>query len=209
LSGSKDFAFPCSDTWIERIRRSTSNAKLGSRDSDNKVDIVYKISFGCQSQLTFRFGAVQMTTGLNGTLLKVAAVLWVIWGLVHLLAGVIVLTSDASGGFAAIADAIDAETLAADYAPAVGGILNQHGWNLGWFGVATIVGGVLVWKGNVTAIWVTGMVGGLADLGYLLFVDFPGYVNFFPGTVMTFVSGSAILLSFYVWRTGRADGSAA
>ena len=43
------------------------------------------------------------------------------------------------------------------------------------------------------------MVGGLADLGYLLFVDLPGYVNFFPGTVMTFVSGSAILLSLWVW----------
>ena len=47
------------------------------------------------------------------------------------------------------------------------------------------------------------MIGGLADLGYLLFVDFPGYVNFFPGTVMTFVSATAIALSFYVWLTTR------
>lgn len=131
--------------------------------------------------------------------LKIAAVLWVVWGLVHTLAGVIVLTSDASGGFAAIADAIDPELLKADYHPAAGGVLNQHGWNLGWFGIATIVGGILVWRQNITAIWVTGMVGGLADLGYLLFVDFPGYVNFFPGTVMTFISGAAILISFWVW----------
>lgn len=135
--------------------------------------------------------------------LKIAAGLWVIWGLVHLLAGIIVLTSDASGGFQAIADAVAAETLAADYHPAVGGILNQHGWNLGWFGVATVIGAFLIWKQNITAIWVTGMVGGLADLGYLLFVDLPGFVNFFPGTLMTFISASAIILSFWVWFTMR------
>ncbi len=135
--------------------------------------------------------------------LKIAAILWVIWGLVHTFAGVMVLVSDASGGFQAIADAVDPAALQADYHAAVGGVLNQHGWNLGWFGIATIIGAVLIWKQNITAIWVTGMIGGLADLGYLLFVDFPGYVNFFPGTVMTFISGSAILLSFWVWKSNR------
>ena len=145
-------------------------------------------------------------TSTQALILKVSAGLWVIWGGGHMLAGVIVLTSDAAGGFAAIADAVDPATLQADYAPAVGGILNQHGWNLGWFGLATIIGGVMVWRQNMTAIWVTAMVGGLADLGYLLYVDLPGYVNFFPGTVMTFVSGSASVLSFAVWlpRRGKA-----
>lgn len=136
-------------------------------------------------------------------MLKAAAILWVVWGLVHLFAGIMVLISDASGGFQAIADAVAPETLESDYAPAVGGILNQHGWNLAWFGLATIIGAYFVWKGNHTAIWVTGMVGGLADLGYLLFVDLPGYVHFFPGTIMTFISGTAIVLSFYVWLTTR------
>ena len=139
----------------------------------------------------------------HALMLKIAAVLWVIWGAVHLLAGVIVLTSDAAGGFQAIADAVPPEAMAGEYHPAAGGILNQHGWNLGWFGIATIIGGILVWRQNMTAIWVTGMVGGLADIGYLLFVDLPGYVNFFPGTVMTFVSGSAIVLSFIVWWAHR------
>ncbi len=135
--------------------------------------------------------------------LKLATVLWVIWGLVHLVAGVIVLSSDASGGFQAIADAIDPDTLAHAYEPAVGGILNQHGWNLAWFGVATVIGAIFIWRGNMTAIWVTGMIGGLADLGYLFFVDMPGYVNFFPGTTMTFISGTAIVFSFWVWLTER------
>ncbi|MEO1026193.1 MAG: hypothetical protein AAFX07_11650 [Pseudomonadota bacterium] len=142
-------------------------------------------------------------TAAHKNALKAAAILWVIWGLVHLLAGVIVLSSDASGGFAAIADAVDPAALAADYHPAAGGILNQHGWNLGWFGIATVIGAVFIWRQSITAIWVTGMVGGLADLGYLLFVDFPGYVNFFPGTVMTIISGAAIVLSFWVWLSTR------
>lgn len=144
-----------------------------------------------------------MSATKSSLLLKISAVLWVIWGLVHTLAGVIVLTSDAAGGFAAIADAVPADVFVLTYPDAVGGVLNQHGWNLGWFGIATIIGGILVWRGNMTAIWVTAMVGGLADLGYLLFVDFPGYVNFVPGTIMTFVSGTAIVLSFLVWVPNR------
>ena len=130
--------------------------------------------------------------------LKISSVLWVIWGLVHMFAGFIVLSGDASAGIIAIADAVDAETLRQDYAPAVGGVLNQHGWNLGWFGLATVIGAVFIWRRSLTAIWVTAMVGGLADLGYLLFVDLPGYVNFFPGTLMTIISASAIVLSFWV-----------
>jgi len=122
---------------------------------------------------------------------------------VHALAGVIVLSSDASGGFAAIADAIDPALVSAEYHPVVGGILNQHGWNLGWFGVVTLIGAYFIWQHSMTAIWVTGLVGGMADLGYLFFVDFPGFVNFIPGTLMTLVSGTAIVISFWVWLSVR------
>ncbi len=135
--------------------------------------------------------------------LKTSTILWVIWGLVHLFAGIMTIFSDASGGFQGIADAVDPAALEAEYHPAVAGVLNQHGWNLGWIGLATIIGAAFIWRGNLTAIWVTGMVGGLADVGYLLFVDFPGFVNFFPGTLMTFISGTAVLLSFWVWFSQR------
>ncbi|MEO1323860.1 MAG: hypothetical protein AAFV59_12720 [Pseudomonadota bacterium] len=132
-------------------------------------------------------------------LLKVAAVLWIIWGLVHMLAGFIVIPADASAGFAAIADAVSPEDLRAEYHPAVGGILNQHAWNLFWGGFVTVIGAVFIWRHNTTAIWVTAMVGGLLDFGYFVFVDIPGYVHFIPGTLMTIVSSSAILISFWVW----------
>jgi len=130
--------------------------------------------------------------------LKTSSVLWVVWGLVHILAGVIILSTDASGGFAGVADAVDSAQLTSDYHPAVGGILHQHGFNLLWIGVVTFVGAFFIWRGNLTAIWVTALVGGLADVGYFLFVDLPGFVNFVPGTLMTIFSGSAIVLSFWV-----------
>ena len=142
-------------------------------------------------------------TPLHTNALNISAFLWVIWGLVHILAGFLVLTGDATAGFQAIADAVPSEELRFDYAPAIGGILNQHGWNLAWFGVVTVIGAVFIWRKNLTAIWVTGLVGGLADLGYLLFVDLPGYVHFVPGTVMTIISASAIVISFWVWLSYR------
>ncbi|MFK8054134.1 MAG: hypothetical protein AB8F65_14295 [Woeseiaceae bacterium] len=139
--------------------------------------------------------------------LKVATVLWIVWGLVHAVAGVIVISSDATGGFQGIADAVDPELLMAAYHPAVGGILNQHGWNLLWGGLITMIGAVFIWRHSMTAIWVTAMIGGLLDIGYLVFVDIPGYVNFLPGTLMTVVSGTAVLLSFWVWiPVGRMIG---
>ena len=62
--------------------------------------------------------------------------------------------------------------MTADYHPVVGGILNLHGSNLHWFGVATFVGCLMIFRDNMMASWVSGMVGGLADPDYLLFVDF-------------------------------------
>jgi hypothetical protein len=135
--------------------------------------------------------------------LKAATVLWVIWGLVHMLAGILILTGDTASGFQAIADAVDPETLALDYPAAVGGVLNQHAWNLAWGGAATIIGAVFIWRKNITAIWVTGLIGGLLDIGYLAFVDLAGYANFVPGTIMTIISATAVALSFWVWLTER------
>jgi hypothetical protein len=136
--------------------------------------------------------------------LKIAAILWVVWGLVHMFAGAITIIREPSAGFAGIADAVDPALLVADYHPAAAGILNQHGFNLLWIGLATLIGAGFIWRANMTAIWVTAMVGGLADVGYFLFLDLPGFVNVVPGTVMTIFSASAIILSFAVWLPNRA-----
>ncbi|MEM7583342.1 MAG: hypothetical protein AAF560_08185 [Acidobacteriota bacterium] len=140
--------------------------------------------------------------------LRIAAVLWVIWGAVHILAGVMVVPAEPLVAITSILDAVDPASLTAEYPAELSGILSQHGFNLGWFGVATVIGAVFIWRGNATAIWVTGLIGGLADLGYFMFIDLPGYARFIPGTLMTYVSGSAILLSFWVWLSNRGASTA-
>lgn len=135
--------------------------------------------------------------------LKVSAALWVVWGLVHIAGGVITISSDTAAGFQGIAAAVDPSELEADYHPAVGAVLNQHGWNLLWVGIVTTIGAFFIWRKSVSGIWVTAMVGGLFDIGYFVFIDLGGFGTFFPGTSMTYVSASAIILSFLVWYLGR------
>lgn len=133
------------------------------------------------------------------TLLKISAILWVIWGLVHALAGIMTIAGDTATAAAGIADGVDPSRLAMDYPDAVGAIINQHGFNLLWGGIVTIIGGVWIWRKNVAAIFVSALVGGLLDVGYFVFIDLGGYNKFVPGTVMTVISATAIVLSFYAY----------
>jgi hypothetical protein len=66
--------------------------------------------------------------------LKVATILWLVWGLVHIIAGVLtiifVLSGEPASAIAGIADATDPIMLQLDYPKAVVAILGQHGFNL-------------------------------------------------------------------------------
>ncbi|MEM6263686.1 MAG: hypothetical protein AAGI38_14325 [Bacteroidota bacterium] len=134
---------------------------------------------------------------------KIAAVLWIIWGAVHMFAGVMtdnfILSGDIAAAVGGIADKVPPETLALDYPPASGAIIGQHGFNLLWIGLVTFICAFYIWKGNKNAIFLAAICGGLADLGYFLFMDLGGFVNFVPGTVMTLVSSAAIILSFVAY----------
>lgn len=131
-----------------------------------------------------------MTTSI---LLKTSAVLWVIWGLVHAFAGIMTIALDTASAAAGIADAVDPLLLEMDYPNAVGGIINQHGFNLLWGGIVTIIGGVYIWRNSIAAIFISALVGGLLDVGYFIFIDLGGYNKFVPGTVMTIISSLAII----------------
>ena len=145
----------------------------------------------------------QLSQQTNHTLLKISAVLWVIWGVVHGLAGILTISGDTASAVSGIADGVDPTLLAMEYPDAVGGIINQHGFNLLWGGVVTIIGGVFIWRKSVAAIFVSALVGGLLDVGYFIFIDLGGYNNFVPGTVMTIISASAVVLSFYAYFKGK------
>lgn len=136
-------------------------------------------------------------------LLKISAVLWIIWGLVHIFAGAITIyliqSGDISAAVSGIADGVDPEMLKMNYPDAAGAILGQHGFNLLWIGIVTTVSAFFIWKGNVNAIFLAAITGGLTDLGYFLFIDLGGHANFAPGTVMTLVCAAAIALSLYAY----------
>lgn len=144
-----------------------------------------------------------MNTTTLSTFLKVSAILWLIWGLVHILAGVMTMSGPISGDISAavagIADAVDPASVQMDYPKAAGAILGQHGFNLFWIGIVTTICAFFIWRKNTNAIFLAAITGGLADVGYFLFMDLGGYVNFVPGTVMTIFSASAIILSFVVY----------
>ena len=139
-----------------------------------------------------------------------SGVLWIIWGLVHILAGVMtmgkILEEDITGAVAGIADKIDPATLVANYPPASGAVIGQHGFNLFWIGVVTTICGVFVFRGKKNAVYLAAITGGLADLGYFLFMDLGGHVKFVPGTVMTLVSASAIVLSLIALNQAKKAG---
>ncbi len=144
-------------------------------------------------------------------LLKIITGLWVIWGLVHILAGVMTVSLETPNAVADIADAVDLTLLADSYHEAVGAVINQHGFNLAWIGTFTVIGAVYIWRGSVTAMFFTGIAGGFADVGSFIFLDLGGFVNFVPGTVMTLVSSAAIVLSLIAYLAdlrGKADSPA-
>ncbi len=140
-----------------------------------------------------------MTDGSNALLFKIISVLWVIWGLVHALAGVLTITQVAPDSIAGISDAVDPAVFHETYHAATDALINQHGFNLLWIGIFTTIGGVLIWRKNLTWMFFTAVVGGVTDVGYFVFMDLGGFVNFMPGTVMTLVSGSAVVLSVIVY----------
>jgi len=142
---------------------------------------------------------------------KIAAILWIIWGAVHMFAGIMtdnfILSGDITGAVAGIADKVDPESLNVDYPPASGAIIGQHGFNLLWIGTVTLICAFFIWKGNKQAVFLAAICGGLADLGYFLFMDLGGYVNFLPGTVMTLFSSAAIILSFVAHFKGKSSAA--
>jgi len=123
-------------------------------------------------------------------------------------AGIMTISQDAAGAVAGIADAVDPALISGDFHPAVGAVLNQHGFNLLSIGALTVVGGVFIWRQSIVAIFMTAIVGCGTDVGYFVFMDLAGFVHFIPGTVMTIVSSAAVLFSFWAYFAGPRDQNA-
>ncbi|MEO0649481.1 MAG: hypothetical protein AAFZ65_02235 [Planctomycetota bacterium] len=132
-------------------------------------------------------------------LLRISAVLWAIWGVVHIFAGVITLrlifAGDHAEAFHGILPNVEPSTLQLDYPDSVMAVFCQHGMNLAWFGAVTLICAPWIWRGSRSAVLLAALVGGMADLAYFLFIDLGGYA-LPPGPQMTYICASAIVLGF-------------
>lgn len=140
-------------------------------------------------------------------ILKVSCILWAIWGVFHVFIGValvVLFTQEhPAGDFASIPTVLDSTMfgMTSPFAPIA--TLKQHAYNLAWIGLVVTVGSVYLWRKSVTALFVCALAGGLADLGYFVFIDLGGYATT-PGPEMTYICAAAIVSSFYVYF--RTDG---
>ena len=134
------------------------------------------------------------------TIFKISSILWAVWGVFHLLLGVGLIYLFSIGSEALVINMVANDPLwsglfkATD--PVVTAHLMNYSWDIGWFGLVTTIGAYFVWKQVAGAVFLCAIVGGLADMGYFIFVDMQGFAP--PiGQAMTFISAAAIILSFY------------
>ena len=131
-------------------------------------------------------------------LFRTSAVLWGVWGAVHIFFGVVLLrllqAGRVSEALHGIAGQAELSTLDLEYPHAVAATLMQHSYNLLWFGIVTLVASAWVWRRNVQTAILCALIGGLADFGYFMFIDLGG-LAVPPGPQMTWIAAAAIILS--------------
>ena len=96
---------------------------------------------------------------------KIGSVSYVIWGLLHIVAAV--------QGFQL---GVSLER------GLVQGKINQGAWDLLFIALAGIAIAVIYnWKNNRLGYWLNLLIVSIADIGFIIFVLLPGYVDLFPG----------------------------
>jgi len=125
-------------------------------------------------------------------LFRATAVLWALWGLLHFAFAFPFVWALHQG-----VEGLPASVLmdmAGQEAPLhVTQALMEHGFNNAWFGLVVSVGSLFVWRGRQDAVVLCSLVGGLAHLGFTLFVVLPGYADAI-GVTMTGVVAAALSL---------------
>ncbi len=122
---------------------------------------------------------------------KTASILWGLWGFVHLFAGFSML-SVLSEGIESLPESVLVKMMGNDMPLHIVPTLMEHNFNNTWFGLVILTGSFFVWKANRTAVLLCSIVGGLAQLGFTIFIVFPGYSEL-PGVIMSFVVVTAIV----------------
>ena len=96
---------------------------------------------------------------------QIGAVLYVLWGLLHLFAAfqVFKLGSSQERGM-------------------VQGRIYQNAWNLAYFAIfVTVIAVAYNWKNSSSGYWLNLVTASITDIGFILFILVPGYLPLRPG----------------------------
>ena len=117
---------------------------------------------------------------------KIGAFFYVLWGLFHVIIGVVLFHKLATlGGFGVIsatASALPPDQIPHVTSAALNGILGQYSWNIFWPGLfAIIVALCLNWKNSLVGYWYNLIVVSLIDTGFVFAILLPGYITLRDG----------------------------
>jgi len=112
---------------------------------------------------------------------KIGAVLYILWGALHVVWGgfmLKLLSSDApQGAVAMVGSALRADQLPETLNPVVTALLQQHNYNLVWVGFFAIAVAVYFnWKNSWHGYWYNLIVVSAIDLGFIFAIVVPGTI---------------------------------
>jgi hypothetical protein len=139
---------------------------------------------------------------------RIGAMLYILWGLLHILAGVWMLDKLSSEGgrglLAMIGTAVPRDELPTAVGGVAEGVLGFHSWNMIWLGAfALIVGAFLNWRNSRIGYWSNLGVVGAADLGLIFAHLLPGHMALADGFLGPALWALAALFSTIGILTGE------
>jgi len=139
---------------------------------------------------------------------KVGAVLYALWGIVHVIGGAFMWYALSEGGpesyLAAVATAVPATELARPMPAAAQSVLAFHAFNLMWLGA--LVAGIAVvlnWRNSLAGYWINLAIVSATDLGLIVTTILPGYMNVSDGLVGPVLWVGAAVFTTMGMRRGR------
>jgi hypothetical protein len=116
------------------------------------------------------------------TAYKWGAISYILWGVMHAMIGLQILWINLGQSSQQVIRSLylDAgpQATPAQLGSVIGALINQHGWNLFWFGIVAVTVAVIGnWRNNRAAYWANLALVSLADIGFIFAILIPGYIN--------------------------------
>lgn len=127
---------------------------------------------------------------------RVGAVFYILWGVMHIMVGIMILHIRSSQGVPAMLGFFGLRggaALSSEAGNVIGSLGMQHAANLAIFGIAAIfIAVTMIWKGEVLGFWLNFIVLGLADIAFIIAFFIPGYIRGVAGVMgpVLFVLGA-------------------